>query len=97
MRALYGRMAAVLTAIFVAVAVAPVEPTSLLFASIAAVAIASIVAIRYAAIVVASGEMTVGERAYVHREALSAVPAPSHPATAGRPRTRAPSRSVLAA
>lgn len=97
MRALYQRMIVVSTALFVVLAVAQGGPTTVLVASIAAVAVAGIVAVRYAALVPGSRELVVGERAHAHREALSGMPAPSHPSTAGRPLTRAPARSIQAA
>jgi hypothetical protein len=97
MRALHERIVMVSTMLFVALAVAQGGPTAVLVASIAAVAVASVVAVRYAALVVGSRELVVGERAHAHREALSGMPAPSHPSTAGRPRTRAPSQPIPAA
>ena len=44
-----------------------------------------------AVLTVGSRTLTVGSRARAHRELLSSLPAPAHPTTAGRPRTRAPS------
>ncbi|MCU1527189.1 MAG: hypothetical protein JWP75_952 [Frondihabitans sp.] len=86
-----------MTVLLVAFAVAQGGPTTVLVASIAVVTVAGIVAVRYAALVIGSREMTVGSRSHAHREALSDMPAPSHPRTAGRPRTRAPSQSIPAA
>ena len=97
MRVLYQRMVAAMTVLFVAFTVAQVTQSSLLVASIAAIAIAALIAVRYAATVIGSRELAVGHRAHAHREALSAMPAPSHPCTAGRPRTRAPSQAAPAA
>jgi hypothetical protein len=97
MRALYERMVVVSTVLFVALAVAQGGSTTVFVASVAAVAVAGIVAVRYAAVVTGSGELVVGARAHAHREALSTSPSPSHPSTAGRPLTRAPARSVPAA
>ncbi|MET4782636.1 hypothetical protein [Glaciihabitans sp. UYNi722] len=97
MSAIQERLVIFTTMLLVALAVAQGAPTSVLVASIAVVAVAGIVAVRYAALVVGSREMTVGARSHAHREALSVMPAPSHPSTAGRPRTRAPSQSILAA
>ena len=97
MRALYERMVAAMTVLFVAFTIAQIAPTSLLVTSIAAIAIASLVAVRHAATVTGSRELAVGHRAHAHRETLSAMPAPSHPCTAGRPRTRAPSQAAPAA
>lgn len=97
MRALHQRMIVVSTALFVVLAIAQGGPTSVLVASIAAVAVAGVVAVRYAAVVTGSRELVVGERAHAHREALNVMPAPSHPSTAGRPLTRAPARLIPAA
>jgi hypothetical protein len=97
MRALHERMITALTVLFVAFAAAQVAQTSLLVTSIAAIAIAALLAVRYAATVIGSRELAIGHRAHAHREALSALPAPSHPCTAGRPRTRAPSHAAPAA
>ena len=97
MRALHERMVVVSTVLFVALAVAQGGSTTVLVAGIAAVAFAGVVAVRYAVLVVGSRELVVGERAHAHREALSGMPAPSHPSTAGRPLTRAPAQSILAA
>ncbi|HAM26176.1 MAG TPA: hypothetical protein DCP11_05550 [Microbacteriaceae bacterium] len=97
MRALQERTVMVMTLLLVAFAVAQAAPTTVLVASAAAVAVASVLAVRHAVLAIAFREMTVGDRAHAHREALSGTPAPQHPATAGRPRTRAPSRLVPAA
>lgn len=97
MRTLQQRMVVLSALLFVALAVAQGGHTTVLVASVAAVAIAGVVAVRYAALVSGSRELVVGERAHAHREALSGMPAPSHPSTAGRPLTRAPARSIPAA
>ena len=97
MRALKERMVVLSTMLLVAFAIADGGPTTVLVASISLVTVAGVVAVRYAALVVGSREMTVESRSHAHREALRAMPAPSHPSTAGRPRTRAPSQSILAA
>lgn len=46
---------------------------------------------------VAGDSPGVGRRARAHRQAVDAMPAPQHPDTAGRPRTRAPARFLAAA
>lgn len=97
MRTLYERLVMVLTLLFVAVAVAQGGPSTAVVAGLAAVALAAALAARYGGIVVGTREVTVGARAHAHREALDVTPAPSHPSTAGRPRTRAPSMVVVAA
>ncbi len=68
------------------------EPT-VVVASVAAVLLIAAIA---TVVVVAARELTVGGKAHAHREAMSTLPAPAHPSTAGRPRTRAPSRAVPA-
>jgi hypothetical protein len=97
LRALHERAVLVLTALFVVFVVAQAGQTALIVASIAALAIAGVVAVSYAALVVGSRVMTVGSRAHAHREALDVMAAPRHPSTAGRPRTRAPSQPIPAA
>lgn len=59
---------------------------------------AVLVSVIAAALVVRLSEaVTGGARASVRRQALYVTPEPSHPDTAGRPRTRAPSQVVPAA
>lgn len=41
--------------------------------------------------------LTVGARSRAHREALSSIPEPTHPDTAGRVRSRAPGKAAQAA
>ena len=84
----------IMTLLFLAVAVAQTGSPAALAAGIAAVAVAAAITM---AVVPSTREMTVGSRAHAHREALSVMPAPQHPATAGRPRTRAPSMAAFAA
>ncbi len=71
--------------------------TALLAAGLATILVAAALSARHAAVAVRSLELTVGSRAREHREALSAMPEPRHPNTAGRPRTRAPAQSPTAA
>lgn len=86
-----------MTLSFLVLVVAQAEPSGLLVAGLAAIVVAAALSARYAAIAVRSHELTVGSRARQHREALSVMPAPRHPDTAGRPRTRAPARTPPAA
>jgi len=65
--------------------------------AIAAVALAAVLASRYAAVAIRSRVLTVGSRASAHRESFSSTPEPAHPDTAGRTRSRAPSPLVTAA
>ena len=56
----------------------------------------AIAALRVAVAVVRPTVITVGARSRAHREALSEMAAPRHPATAGRPQARAPGFAVAA-
>ena len=92
------RLVMLMTVAFLVIAVAQAaEPSGLLLASVVAVAASMLVLARYSALVVVRQSITVGGRAREHRESLSELPTPQHPATAGRPRTRAPSQSPPAA
>lgn len=91
MRILQEHLVAVMAVLFLALAVST-EPVAIV-AGVAAILIAAAVA----ALVTGSREVTVGARAHAHRDALTTQPAPAHPSTAGRPRTRAPSMAVQAA
>lgn len=97
MNALRQRLVMAMTLSLLAVVVAQPEPSGLLVAGLAAVVVAAALSARYAAVVVRSRELTVGSRAREHREALSVMPEPRHPDTAGRPRTRAPAQAPTAA
>jgi hypothetical protein len=87
----------VMTASFLVLSVAQTEPTSAVFAGIAAIALCAVLAARYAAVVIRSREITVGQRARQHRQSLVGMPEPQHPDTDGRPRTRAPSQVTAVA
>ena len=87
----------VMTVSFLVLSIAQAEPSSLVFAGIAALAVGAVLAARYAAVVIRSQEITVGDRARQHRQSLVGMPAPQHPDTAGRPRTRAPSGETAVA
>lgn len=63
----------------------------------AALAIAAVLAARFSAVATGSREIRVGHRSRAHREAYSYLPEPSHPATPGRTRARAPGVVVPAA
>lgn len=90
MRILLERVTALAAVLFLALALTT-EP-SVIIASVAAVILIAAIA----TLVVGARAITVGGRAHAHREALSSMPAPAHPTTAGRPRTRAPSIEVAA-
>jgi hypothetical protein len=88
MRFLTSRLAVLAAVLFVTLAVAQGgSPATVLMVSVTAALLAMAVGTR---------EVTVGSRAHAHRQALNEMPAPSHPSTAGRPMTRAPSRVVSA-
>ena len=94
MRSLLERLTALAAVLFLALAFTQAESPVAIIATVAAVVL---ITSAMAALVTGSREMTVGARAHAHREALSTLPAPAHPSTAGRPRTRAPSMAVSAA
>jgi hypothetical protein len=73
------------------------DTMTLVVAGLAVLAVAALAGARYAAGVIRSPEITVGGRAREHRQVLGMMPAPQHPATAGRPRPRAPSQSIAVA
>jgi hypothetical protein len=73
------------------------DSATTLVATIGAIALTSVLARRYAAIGIRSHSITIGSRAHAHRESFSSTPEPSHPATPGRTRSRAPSQSLAAA
>ena len=93
MRTLLERLTALAAVLFLALALTQVTSPALIIASVATV----ILIAALAAVVTGAREVTVGARAHAHREALSTMPSPAHPSTAGRPRTRAPSMAVPAA
>jgi len=97
MRVVTERLLMVLTMSLLVMAVAQSEPASLVFVGLAALAVSTVLAARYAAVVIRSHEIGVGERARVHRQSLVGMPEPQHPDTAGRPRTRAPSLATAVA
>jgi hypothetical protein len=70
------------------------DPTALLVAVTTALVIAVIAIQVSAARATTDGTPGVGRRARAHRQALDAMPAPQHPSTEGRPRTRAPARPL---
>ena len=97
MRYLNERLVMVMTLSFLALSVAQGEPSSMVFAGIAAIAVSAVLVARYAGIVVRSHDAGSGQPARQHRQSLVGLPEPQHPETPGRPRTRAPSRGVAAA
>jgi hypothetical protein len=75
-------------------ALAQADPALSIVSGIAALAIAAALGCRYLAVLGTSRVLGVGHRARAHREVLVAAPAPRHPATRGRRRSRAPSPSM---
>ncbi|MFD3445006.1 DUF6412 domain-containing protein [Microbacteriaceae bacterium 4G12] len=97
MRALLTWLVAVATLSLVTLAVAPGEPSTALVTGVVVLAGAVLLASRYLAVLIVAFTLTVGSRARQHEEVLTRIAEPRHPNTAGRPRTRAPARSVAAA
>lgn len=94
MRLLHAWLLASATAAVLASSGVPSTPGSMALVGIAAGAIAIIVAMRFAVLAVGAPELAIGSRARAHRQVLGRMPAPKHPRTAGRPRTRAPAQSI---
>jgi len=89
--------AALLGLLAMVLSVGAMNPSLGLAVGVAAVLVTVVVAARYAAIVMQSHNPGLGADLWMHRQALCAEPAPQHPDTAGRPRTRAPASSPSAA
>lgn len=93
------RLLTLLGLALVAGAVAPTgadQPIALL----AALSVVSIAAVAISVVVVLAASphtVTVGARAREHRDVVSGMPEPQHPATPGRTRSRAPGGRYLAA
>ncbi len=94
LRVAHERLAMLATLVIIALAISQGSPASLVVAGVAAVLL--VAAVRGAAVVIGSIELTVGSRARAHREAMTGMPAPRHPSTAGLPLTRAPSLGFAA-
>ena len=95
MRTILERLTVTLAVVFFVLTIA--DSSAILLGAIAAVAVVALVGSRYAAVSIRARSITVGARARQHRESMSSLPAPSHPDTAGRTRSRAPSQSLAAA
>ncbi len=96
MRWLFGRLALICASLLV-LSVLASGPSTAAVVGLVAIALTAVIAVEYAAAQLRARELGVGGRAREHRQVLSAVPAPSHPDTAGRTRSRAPSRLIPAA
>jgi len=97
MRALLERLMVIATVSFLALAVAQGDASLVLVSGVATLVVVAVLSARYAAVSIRSHSLTVGARAREHREALTSMPEPSHPDTAGRTRSRAPSRPIATA
>lgn len=94
MRVVHERVAVMATLVMIALGVSQGSPLSFVVAGVAAVVLVS--AVRSAAVVIGSLEVTVGLRARAHRQAMTGMPEPRHPSTAGLPLARAPSPGFAA-
>ena len=94
MRILSEPLASLATMIVVALAVAQGQTSSILVVGITALVL--VAAVRSAAVIIGSLEIAVGSRARAHREVMTCMPEPRHPATAGLPLARAPSPGFAA-
>ncbi len=84
-----------MTASFFVLMLAQSDPSTVLLASAVAFTVGLLLASRVS-FAPNAREIRVGARAREHRELLRALPAPQHPDTDGRPRSRAPSLVVSA-
>jgi len=84
-----------MTATFFVLMIAQSEPSAILVASAVALVVSVLLASRVT-FAPNARELRVGARARAHREVLGSLPAPQHPDTDGRPRSRAPSLVVSA-
>lgn len=84
-----------MTASFFVLMLAQSEPSTVLLAGAMALTVGLLLASRVS-FAPSTREIRVGARAREHSELLRALPAPQHPDTDGRPRSRAPSQVVSA-
>ena len=94
MRTLLERLVMVLTLVLLIASFGQAQTATALVAGLAALAIATVLVARRSGAVAL--RVQVGLRAREHRQLVSAQPAPSHPNTAGRTRSRAPGQSAAA-
>jgi hypothetical protein len=94
---MFERVVMALTLSLLVVTVAHSEPAAIAFAGVLGLAVTAVLSVGYAAVLLRCGELRIGRRARQHREVLSVAPAPRHPNTAGRTRSRAPARPLAAA
>lgn len=93
---LSSRYAAFAGLLFLAVALTQGATAGSLIASVAAVVLATACAVRLTGVILGSRHTSVSELARERERVMAGMPAPQHPDTAGRPRTRAPSTVVSA-
>jgi disulfide bond formation protein DsbB len=91
------RLVMIMTLVFVALAVAQTGSTATLAIGVALAAVGVVLGAQIASREIHWREITVGGRARAHKESLAGMASPRHPATPGRPRSRAPGRSFAAA
>jgi hypothetical protein len=94
MRTLLERLVMVMTLVLLVASFGQTQSAAVLVAGLAALAIATVLVARRSGAVAL--RVQVGLRAREHRQLLAAQPAPSHPNTAGRTRSRAPGAVVSA-
>jgi hypothetical protein len=96
-RWLMERFALVFAVPLLVLTVGSAQPSALAITALVAIALTAVISVRYAAVLLQAAEIRIGRRAREHREALTFAPAPRHPNTRGRTRSRAPSRPVAVA
>jgi hypothetical protein len=94
MRSLLERIVMVMTLVLLVASLGQANSATALVAGLAALAIATVLVARRSGAVAL--RVQVGLRAREHRQLVAAQPAPSHPNTAGRTRSRAPGQSAAA-
>lgn len=94
MRWLDKRVATVMAVLFTVFVIVQPDPSTVVLAGVAACAIGLALAAVHSVTLNDATVTTTGQPARQHRQAPRAEPAPLHPDTAGRPRTRAPSQSL---
>ncbi|HEY4269806.1 MAG TPA: hypothetical protein VGM94_16610 [Galbitalea sp.] len=97
MRLVIERFALALAAVALLASAGSSAPSTAAIAGLLAIALLAVDGVRYAASRLRAHELGVGGRAREHRQLLAFAPAPSHPDTAGRTRSRAPARPIAAA
>ena len=95
-RTMTARLGMMLSTLLLVFAVLDAGSALAVVASVAAVAITAAVAAQYAAGAARRLSTAGPARSHARRQSLRAVPAPQHPHTPGRRRSRAPSRMVAA-